>query len=122
MTTNSGKKIGGATRPPMPAIAPLMVLLGIGLNGTSSVLYGTVATFVPQARRARMYGFFYTTNESGGFAAPLIFGGLADVFSIRISLAVMGLFTATILPVSLALRKYLRPPTVWDEFTSKPKT
>ena len=34
---------------PMPAMAPLMVLLGIGLNGTSSSLYATVAVFAPQA-------------------------------------------------------------------------
>lgn len=100
---------------PMVTIAPLMVLLGVGLNGTSSSLYATVAIFAPQARRSRMYGFFYTTNEIGGFAAPLIFGRIADIFNIRASMALMGLFTATILPVSLALRGYLRPSPAWEE-------
>ena len=100
---------------PMLTIAPLMVLLGVGLNGTSSSLYATVAIFAPQARRSRMYGYFYTTNEIGAFAAPLLFGRLADVFSIRASMALMGLFTATILPVSLALRGYLRPSSAWEE-------
>ena len=100
---------------PMVTIAPLMVLLGIGLNGTSSSLYATVAIFAPQARRSRMYGYFYTTNEIGAFAAPLLFGRLADIFSIRASMALMGLFTATILPVSLALRGYLRPSPAWEE-------
>ena len=100
---------------PMVTIAPLMVLLGIGLNGTSSSLYATVAIFAPQARRSRMYGYFYTTNEIGAFAAPLLFGRIADVFSIRTSMALMGLFTATILPVSLALRGYLRPSSAWEE-------
>ena len=100
---------------PMIAMAPLMVLLGIGLNGTSSSLYATVAIFAPQARRSRMYGYFYTTNEIGAFAAPLLFGRLADIFSIRASMALMGLFTATILPVSLALRGFLRPSPAWEE-------
>ena len=100
---------------PMLTIAPLMVLLGVGLNGTSSSLYATVAIFAPQARRSRMYGYFYTTNEIGAFAAPLLFGRLADIFSIRASMALMGLFTATILPVSLALRGYLRPSPAWEE-------
>ena len=100
---------------PMVTIAPLMVLLGVGLNGTSSSLYATVAIFAPQARRSRMYGYFYTTNEIGAFAAPLLFGRLADIFSIRASMALMGLFTATILPVSLALRGYLRPSPAWEE-------
>ncbi|MXY44683.1 MAG: MFS transporter [Dehalococcoidia bacterium] len=100
---------------PMVTMAPLMVLLGIGLNGTSSSLYATVASFVPQARRSRMYGFFYTTNEIGSFAAPLAFGRVADVFSIRASMALMGLLAATILPVSLALRGFLRPSPAWEE-------
>lgn len=104
---------------PMLLILPLMVILGIGLNGTSSVLYATVARFVPQARRSRMYGFFYTTNETGGFAAPLVFGGLADVFGIRASMAVLAVFSATILPVSLALRQYFRPSADWQKLSGK---
>ena len=94
---------------PMVTIAPLMVLLGVGLNGTSSSLYATVAVFTPQARRSRMYGFFYTTNSIGEFTAPLVFGRLADWSGIRASMGLMGLFAATVLPVSLALRAYLRP-------------
>ena len=100
---------------PMLTMAPLMVLLGIGLNGTSSSLYATVAIFAPQARRSRMYGYFYTTNEIGAFAAPLAFGKLADIFNIRVSLGLLGLFTATILPISLLLRGYLRPSSAWEE-------
>ena len=94
---------------PMVTIAPLMVLLGVGLNGTSSSLYATVAVFTPQARRSRMYGFFYTTNSIGEFSAPLVFGRLADWSGIRASMGLMGLFAATVLPVSLALRAHLRP-------------
>ncbi len=93
---------------PMAAIAPLMVLLGVGLNGTSSSLYATVAIFASQARRSRMYGFFYTTNEIGGFIAPLAFGRLADAFSIGAAMVLMGLSTLFVLPVSLALRPHLR--------------
>ena len=100
---------------PMPAMAPLMVLLGIGLNGTSSSLYATVAVFAPQARRSRMYGYFYTTNEIGGFAAPLAFGELADIFNLRVSMRLLGLFTATILPISLLLRGYLRPSQALED-------
>ena len=97
------------------AIAPLMIALGVGLNGTSSSLYATVAAIAPQSRRARMYGFFYTTNETGAFTAPLLFGRLADVYGIRVSMGAMGLFTAAVLPISLALRAYLRPsPNGWD--------
>ena len=92
--------------PPL-AMAPLMIVLGIGLNGTSSVLYATVADFVPARRRARLYGLFYTTNEGGTVLAPIFYGLVADRFSLNTAVAIMGLATAAILPVSLSLRKYL---------------
>ena len=93
---------------PALLMAPLMVLIGIGLNGTSSVLYATVANLVPPRRRARFYGFFYTTNEIGTVAAPLAYGLVADIFSLNTTMIVMGVATAAILPASLTLRRHLR--------------
>ena len=93
---------------PALLMAPLMVLIGIGLNGTSSVLYATVANLVPPGRRARFYGFFYTTNEIGTVAAPLAYGLVADIFSLSTTMIVMGVATAAILPASLTLRRHLR--------------
>ena len=93
---------------PAALVLPLAVLIGIGLNGTSSVLYATVATFVPPARRARFYGFFYTTNEVGSVAAPLAYGLAADALGLNAAMIAMGMATAAILPVSLTLRSSLR--------------
>ena len=95
--------------PPL-AFAPLMVILGIGLNGTSSALYASVADLIPPQRRARLYGFFYTTNEGGTVLAPLVYGFIADAFSLNVTVVVMGLATLIILPVSLGLRKHLSAP------------
>ena len=92
---------------PTLMMAPLMVLTGIGLNGTSSVLYGAVAEFIPPRRRARFYGFFYTTNEVGSVAAPPLYGLLTDMFRLNATMFAMGLATAAILPASLTLRKHL---------------
>ena len=93
---------------PAALILPLAALIGIGLNGTSSVLYATVATFVPAGRRARFYGFFYTTNEIGSVAAPLAYGAAADMLSLNAAMIAMGAATAAILPASLTLRRSLR--------------
>ena len=92
---------------PVALIAPLMALIGIGLNGTSSALYATVAEFAPPGRRARFYGFFYTTNEVGTVVAPLIYGLVADVFSLYATMLAMGAATLSILPASLTLRRHL---------------
>ena len=93
---------------PAALILPLAVLIGIGLNGTSSVLYATVAAFVPSGRRGRFYGFFYTTNEIGSVAAPLAYGAAADAMGLNAAMVLMGAATAAILPVSLTLRNSLR--------------
>jgi MFS family permease len=92
---------------PVLALAPLMVALGIGLNGTSSALYAGVADLIPARRRARLYGFFYTTNEGGTVLAPLLYGVIADAFSLNVTMVVMGMVTLLILPVSLTLRRHL---------------
>jgi len=93
-----------------PAISlwPLALILGVGLNGTSSVLYATVAKFIPAQRRARYYGYFYTTNEIGTVGAPLAYGLIADQMGLRTSILIMGVVTSLILPASLALSKHLK--------------
>lgn len=95
---------------PAAALIPLVVALGVGLNGTSSILYATVAEYVPANRRGRFYGFFYTTNEIGTVAAPIAYGVIADVVSLNATMLIMGGVTALILPVSLLLltRRFTR--------------
>ena len=92
--------------PPVATI-PLMIAIGIGLNGTSSILYATVAEFIPARRRARFYGFYYTTNEIGTVIAPIAYGVIADALSLNATMIIMGVVTLTILPASLTLRKYV---------------
>ena len=88
---------------PMGMMIPLLVLLGIGLNGTSSILYATVAEYVPARRRGRFYGFFYTTNEIGTIVAPVGYGIVADALNLNATMLIMGGVTALILPASLLL-------------------
>src|SRR5580698_611309 len=58
---------------PLPLNAALasLVLIGIALNGTSSVLYGTVPELVPAADRERAFSLFYTGTIGGGAVAPV---------------------------------------------------
>ena len=96
-----------ASATPTLAMAPLMFVLGIGLNGTSSVLYSTVSNFVPLRTRSRAYGYYYTITETGGTIAPIIYGRVADLLNIKLAVTIMSGVTAMILPASLALRKPL---------------
>lgn len=55
---------------PLPLTAGLAVLpvIGMALNGTSSVLYGTVPELVAHVRRLRPFSIFYTGAVGAGCA------------------------------------------------------
>jgi MFS family permease len=90
---------------PLNAILPLLPLLGIALNGTSSVLYGTVADFVRPSHTPRAFGLFYTVIISAAAITPPIFGMLADARGIGINIIVLGLTAIFTLPLTLMLHK-----------------
>ncbi len=81
-----------------PALA-LMLILGIALNGTSSVLYGTIADFVRPDRQARAFGAFYTLGSFAGGGAPLLFGALSDWLGLTNAFVVLGVLVLLTLPV-----------------------
>src|SRR5262249_4868071 len=92
------------------ALAPALVLLpviGIALNGTSSVLYGSVPDLVDPSRRARALSVFYTGTIGAGALAPALYGvgggGLGGPPAL-IGVAAVVLLT---LPLSLLLKPAL---------------
>lgn len=89
--------------PATPALF-LLPILGIALNGTSSVLYGTVAELVAPARRSRVYGLFYTIGIGSGALAPPLFGLLSDAAGVPITLAVLAAAVLVTLPLAQLLR------------------
>ena len=82
----------------------LLPLLGIALNGTSSVLYGTVGELVRPERRARAFALFYTITMGAGGLAPILYGALADQTTIPTALWTMSAALVLILPVCRRLR------------------
>ena len=90
----------------LPLIAALacLPLLGAALNGTSSVLYGSVAELVSDDRRRRAFAVFYTATVGSGAIAPVVAGLFVDragLFAMSVSVAVLAL---AIVPLALALR------------------
>jgi FSR family fosmidomycin resistance protein-like MFS transporter len=94
---------------PLPLEFAMLILpvIGVALNGTSSVLYGTVPELVEPARRSRAFGIFYTGTIGSGAVAPAIFGLLGDAVSVPVALmAVAGMCLLT-LPLAVVLRPAL---------------
>ena len=89
---------------PVAPVLFLLPVLGIALNGTSSVLYGTVAELVVPERRSRVYGVFYTIGIGSGALAPPLFGLLSDATGVPVTLAVLAVVILTTLPLAQLLR------------------
>ena len=90
----------------LPNIAAFAILplLGVALNGTSSVLYGTIGDLVESDRQSRAFGLFYTVGSVSGIAAPLAYGMLGDWIGIEIVVAIAACLVLLTLPFTLALR------------------
>ena len=94
--------------PLVPALC-LLPLLGVMLNGTSSVLYGTVPELTAAHRAERSFAVFYTGTIGSGAIAPVLFGFLGDAVGVSwatVATAVTALIT---LPLAVALAPRLEP-------------
>ncbi len=90
---------------PLGACYVALPVLGVALNGTSSVLYGTVADLVSSDRRARSYAIFYTLGIGASALSPFAYGLLSDWGGVRLTLTVVGLVVFATLPFTLPLRQ-----------------
>jgi predicted MFS family arabinose efflux permease len=89
---------------PLDAALVILPLLGIVLNGTSSVLYGSVPEVVAPGRRARAFSIFYTGAIGAGAVAPVIHGLVGDALGVPTALMIIAVLVLLTLPLSLALK------------------
>lgn len=84
----------------------ILPLLGIVLNGTSSVLYATVAEIISPTGRSRGYGLYYAITLGSGAISPMIYGLITD--SLGLSFTIIS--TALMVLITLPLSRYLSRP------------
>lgn len=82
----------------------LLPLIGVVLNGTSSVLYATIGDFVEQDRLARAFAFFYTLGSLCGIAAPLGYGLIGDLYGVETSMGIIGVAIFLTVPLAALLK------------------
>jgi FSR family fosmidomycin resistance protein-like MFS transporter len=95
---------------PLPLFAGMAVLplIGVALNGTSSVLYGTVPELVPVERRQRAFSIFYTGSTGAGALSPILYGLISDQLSVPVMMMLVAAVVLVTLPLSWVLGPYLR--------------
>jgi MFS family permease len=94
---------------PLPLWAGFVLLpvVGIALNGTSSVLYGTVPELVTPERQARAFGVFYTATIGSGAVAPAIYGLFSDIYGVPVTMLLIAAIVLLAVPLAIALKPAL---------------
>jgi MFS family permease len=98
--------VGALILPLSPTIV-LLPLLGVMLNGTSSVLYGTVPELTSPHRTERAFALFYTGTIGSGGCAPVLYGVLGDALGPTIATATTAATALAICPLALGLARHL---------------
>ena len=94
---------------PLPLIAGLTMLplIGMALNGTSSVLYGTVPELVPGRKRQRAFSIFYTGGVGAGALAPVLYGLASDLADVPTMMLLVAAVVLVTLPLAWRLGAHL---------------
>jgi MFS family permease len=95
---------------PLPVALAVLPPLGVALNGTSSVLYGTVADLVLPERRSRAYGLYYTLTMITSSLAPAVYGVTSDLIGPAATLVVVATTVLTTIPLCFVLRSVVAAP------------
>ncbi|ENH6336810.1 MFS transporter [Burkholderia vietnamiensis] len=92
---------------PLTLTMVLLPILGMMLNGTSSVLYGTVPEMSSPDRTERAFAIFYTGTIASGALSPVLYGFLGDAIGVRAATYATALTALAIFPFAVALRPHL---------------
>jgi MFS transporter, FSR family, fosmidomycin resistance protein len=93
---------------PLTVALVLMPVLGFMLNGTSSVLYGTVPELVRPDQTARAFALFYTGTIGSGAVTPILYGVAGDVIGARWATVATAVTALAVCPLALMLQPRLQ--------------
>ena len=96
---------------PLAPLLAILPLLGVMLNGTSSVLYGAVPELTSFERTERAFAVFYTGVIGSGALSPLLFGALGDCAGPVTATLATAIVALTTFPLAMRLGPKLAIPT-----------
>ena len=92
---------------PLQSELLLAPLLGLALNGTSSVLYGSVPELVSVEHQKQAFAIFYTATIGAGAIAPFLYGLISDAIGITTTVMIIAVIVLFTIPLTLPLRRKL---------------
>jgi len=93
---------------PPPVTFFILPLLGVVLQGSSTITYGSVSDLVHRERQSRGFAFIYSVSSAAGITGPIIFGLVSDTLGLTAAMAAMAGAAILCLPLSMVLRAHTR--------------
>jgi len=90
---------------PQAGLMAMLPLLGLALNGTSSVLYGAVPELAGPEKREHAFALFYTATIGSGALAPVVFGRLGDATGIAAAMGGLAAVLLVTLPLAWVVER-----------------
>ncbi len=85
----------------------LLPLVGVFLQGSSSITYGTVSNLVHTNQQSRGFSIIYTIANSASFVGPAIFGLIIDSLGFKVMMTIMATLVLVTLPLCYLLKSAL---------------
>ena len=82
----------------------LLPLVGVFLQGSSSITYGTVSNLVHTKQQSRGFSIIYTIANSASFVGPAIFGLIIDLLGFKVMMIIMATLVLVTLPLCYLLK------------------
>ncbi|MGY2398311.1 MFS transporter [Pseudomonas sp. SDO5271_S396] len=103
--TTTALLIVAAVYLPLSGLMMLLPVLGLALNGTSSVLYGAVPDLAGVGKREQAFALFYTGTIGGGALAPVVFGAVGDTLGVPVAVMVLAGLLLVTLPLAWGVQR-----------------
>jgi len=94
-----------------PAIS-LLPLLGIVLNGVTTVIYGSVPVYSAPERRTHALSVFYTITIGSAAVAPPVAGFISDQIGLASTVVIVAVLTAATIPLGFFIKDAPSEPSV----------
>ncbi|UOK37342.1 MFS transporter [Pseudomonas palleroniana] len=103
--TSTALLIVAAVYLPLAGLMVMLPVLGLVLNGTSSVLYGAVPDLASAGKREQAFALFYTGTIGGGALAPVVLGGVGDALGVPVAVMVLAGVLLVTLPLAWVVQR-----------------
>lgn len=90
----------------------LLPLLGMFLQGSTSITYGSIVDLFRSTRQSRGFAMIYSVSSLSAIAGPVIFGFISDYAGLNSAMLAMAAVSLLAIPPSLLLRSRSAQPRV----------